>query len=110
MKNGLNEKHDKNTQNGKDDKKVKAADMMTRDTILKMLSDDEVAKVSTAETAPKMAEGDEYVDLEQLPRGVQHAHGAHTPMQNVLPRKAVHEKTWSKILKELHTQAPTPTV
>jgi hypothetical protein len=31
---------------------------------LKLLSDDDIARVSTAETAASLAEGDEYVDLD----------------------------------------------
>jgi hypothetical protein len=70
---------------------------VTRDSILKLLSDDEVAKVSTAETRA-LLDGDEYLDLEQLDRGVQRAGGAVTPMGRVLPKNAVHANTWSKIL------------
>ena len=39
---------------------------VTRDSILKLLSDDEVASVSTAETAARLTDGDEYLDLEHL--------------------------------------------
>ena len=83
-------------------------DLITRDAILSLLSDDEVAGVSTAETAPQLSEGDEYLDLGQLDQGVRRAHGTATPMGRVLPRKAVHETTWGKILTQLpgpHTQA-----
>ena len=38
---------------------------ITRDTIMKLLSDEEVARVSTAETALHLVEGEEYVDLER---------------------------------------------
>ena len=73
----------------------------TRNSILKMLSDDEVASVSTAETAAGLGDGDEYLDLEQLDRGVRCAGGAAMPMGRVLPRKAVHANTWKKILTQL---------
>ena len=79
----------------------KGIQYVTRDSILKMLSEEEVDRVSTAETAVRLADGDEYVDLEQLGRGVQRAHGAKTDMGRVLPRKAVLETTWSKIVTEL---------
>jgi hypothetical protein len=46
---------------------------VTRDTILRLLSDDEIARVSTAETAAGLADGDEYVDLDAPDRGVQRA-------------------------------------
>ena len=72
----------------------------TRDRILQLLSDDEVSSVSTAETAARLSDGDEYLDLEQLDQGVQRAHGTTTPMGRVLPRKAVHANTWSKILTQ----------
>jgi hypothetical protein len=72
-----------------------------RDSILKLLSDEEVASVSTAESAARLSDGDEYLDLEQLDHGVRRAQGTATPMGHVLPRKAVHENTWSKILTQL---------
>lgn len=80
---------------------AKGIQYVTRDSILKMLSEEEVDRVSTAETAVRLADGDEYVDLEELDRGVQRAHGANTDMGRVLPRKAVLETTWSKIVTEL---------
>ena len=77
------------------------SDYVTRDKILKLLSDDEVASVSTAETAAHLLDGDEYLDLEQLEKGVQRSPGTATPMGRVLPRKAVQESTWDKILTQL---------
>jgi hypothetical protein len=74
---------------------------LTRDSILKLLSDDEVATVATAETATHLPDGDEYLDLEQLNQGVQRAPRKTTPMGRVLPKKAVQEKTWKKILAQL---------
>ena len=72
---------------------------ITRETIMMLLSDDEVARVSTAETAAKLGDGDEYVDLEEPDRGVQRASaGTATPMGEVLPRKGLHEKTWRQIV------------
>jgi hypothetical protein len=74
---------------------------LTRDGILKLLSDDEVARVSTAEVAARLSDGDEYLDLGHLDLGVRRALGTNAPMGRVLPRKAVHEKTWGKILTQL---------
>jgi hypothetical protein len=74
---------------------------VTRESILKLLSDDEVASVCTSETKVCLAEQDEYIDLEQLERGVQKSHGAGPAMGRMLPRKAVHPDTWSKILTAL---------
>ena len=50
---------------------VERADRVARDTILKMLSDEENAKVSRAEGAAGLPDGEEYVDLEHLEAGVQ---------------------------------------
>jgi predicted metalloprotease len=46
---------------------------LTRDTILKLLSEEQVARISTAETMPALSDGAEYLDLENFDRGVQHA-------------------------------------
>jgi hypothetical protein len=70
----------------------------TREGVLKLLSDDEVAAVSTAETAARLLDGEEYLDLEQLERGVQQATKTAAVMGRVLPRRAVHRDTWNKIL------------
>lgn len=80
------------------------AEYITRDRVLKLLSDEENARVSMAETATALADGDEYLDLESLEMGVRRAHGTATPMGRILPRKAVQEGTWRKILIELHTR------
>jgi hypothetical protein len=79
-------------------------DLVARDAILSLLSDDEVAGVSTAETAPRLSDGDEYLDLGQLDQGVRTASGNTMPMGRVLPRKAVQDRTWREILT--HLQAP----
>jgi len=89
---------------------------VTRDSILKLLSDEEIARVSMAETAARLSDGDEYVDLEQIEQGVRRAVGTTTPMARMLPRKAVHEDTWTKILTHLaaarvppsHGKSPSP--
>ena len=46
---------------------------IARESVLKLLSDDEVASVSTAEAAARLLDGEEYLDLGQLDRGVQQA-------------------------------------
>jgi len=59
-----------------------------------------VAKVSTAEDAPRLVEGDEYVDLEDLDSGVQLVQATpRTAPGHALPRSAVSEATWAKIAK-----------
>ena len=82
-------------------KNAKRSEYMTRHAVLKLLSDEEIARVSTVEGAPRLSEGDEYLDLDQLEQGVRLAQGMGTPMRRVLPRKAVSEDTWSRILEEL---------
>jgi hypothetical protein len=81
---------------------AKRAELVTRDTILKLLSNEEIAKVSTAEASSGLAQGGEYLDLEHLDQGVQRAKAAiKVPMGQVLPRSAVCDETWSKILARL---------
>lgn len=77
------------------------SEYLTRDRVLKLLSDQEVSSVATAETADRLADGDEYLDLEQLHEGVQKSGSSAAPMGRVLPRKAIHDSTWAKILKQL---------
>ena len=76
---------------------------VTRDTILMLLSDEENARVSNAEAALRLAQGEEYLDLEHLDRGVQRAKAAtaKATMGQILPRTTVSDATWSKILAHL---------
>ena len=80
---------------------AKGAEDVTRDNILNILSDEEIAKISTAEVASGLTEGVEYLDLEHLDQGVQRAKGATKVTGHVLPRSAVCGETWSKILAQL---------
>ena len=74
-------------------------DALTREAILKLLTDEEVAKVSTAEGAPRLVEGDEYVDLTNLANGVQQVQATpRTPPGHALPRSAVSDGSWKKII------------
>lgn len=79
---------------------------LTRDRVLNLLSEQEVASVAIAETADRLADGDEYLDLEHLHEGVQKAGSSAAPMGRVLPKKAINESTWGKLLTQLGT-APT---
>jgi hypothetical protein len=73
--------------------------VLKREAIIKLLTDAEVAKVSTAEGAPRLVEGDEYVDLEDLDSGVQLVQGApRTAPGRALARSAVSDATWAKIV------------
>lgn len=76
-------------------------DFVTRDAIMRLLSDAEVARVCIAESAPGLSEGDEYIDLEDLGRGVRRAAGEVLAMGSILPRKAVLEDTWTLIVNQL---------
>jgi len=76
---------------------------IARDTILKLLSDEENAKVSSAEGSVGLLQGEAYVDLEHLDRGIQRADSAMTKgtIGHIVPRRAVRGETWSKILAQL---------
>jgi hypothetical protein len=77
------------------------ADHATREDILMLLTDDEVSSVCTAETASRPLDGEEYLDLEDLGRGVRSSIGKTPAMGRLLLRRAVHQSTWTKILKRL---------
>jgi hypothetical protein len=73
---------------------------LNREAILKLLTDAEVSKVSRAEGELRLVEGDEYIDLEDLDSGVQLVQAApRTAPGRALPRSAVAEETWAKIVK-----------
>jgi hypothetical protein len=86
-------------------KNEKNQDYLTREKILMLLTDDEVTTVATAETATRLADGEEFIDLENFGRGVQLAPQTATPMGRVLPRKSVPTGTWSKIVAQLPARA-----
>jgi hypothetical protein len=78
----------------------------TRAAILQLLSAGEVASVGSAEVKTHLRLGDEYLDLENLQRGVQRADGTKTSLQDLLPHKAVHEDTWRRIVRHLRSACP----
>jgi hypothetical protein len=74
----------------------------TRESIMKLLSDEETAKVSMREDKTKLVEGDEFIDLEHPEHGVRLVQATTEPMMDqVLPRSAVRDETWAKIIKHL---------
>lgn len=73
------------------------AELELRERILGLLSDEEVERVSSAETRG-LPDGEEYVDLERPEEGVRQAHGEAIPVGRVVPRSAVGDATWGKIL------------
>jgi len=69
-----------------------------RDQVLRLLSDEEVARATNAQADLRLADGDEYIDLAAPDNGVRSVHGAmQMTMGQVLPRKAVSAETWAKI-------------
>ncbi|MDB4974840.1 MAG: hypothetical protein JWN48_3181 [Myxococcaceae bacterium] len=74
---------------------------ITREEILSLLSAEEVARVSTAETGDRLGHGEEYLDMKELGQGVRRADGLSVPMGFVLPRSAVNSDTWKTILTHL---------
>jgi hypothetical protein len=76
------------------------------DVVIALLSDDEIANVNIREAAASLSEADEYLDLEQLDRGVRRGPVPPTPICRVLPRRAVREATWANILAWLGAMKP----
>jgi hypothetical protein len=73
---------------------------LTREAILALLSDAEVGKVSRAEDAPRLIEGDEYVDLDDPSAGVRQVHAdSRVRPGRTLPRSAVSDATWAKVVR-----------
>ena len=70
---------------------------ITREAVLALLSDAEVAKVSRAEDELRLVEGDQYVDLEDPSAGVRQVHAKSARPRNALPRSAVSDATWARI-------------
>lgn len=76
---------------------------LLRRSVLALLSDDEISRVSTMESVAHLDKGAEYLDLEELGQGVQTAARGGPAMGQVLPRAAVHEATWTKLIALLAT-------
>ncbi len=76
-----------------------------RDQVLTLLSEAEVARVSTADSEPRLGHGDEYIDLAAPNNGVRRVHGAmQQTMGKVLPRSAVSAETWARISARFGTR------
>jgi hypothetical protein len=72
-----------------------------RQRILRLLSDDDIARASMAEATAAPLEGEEFLDLEDLGPGVRVAEGVTPAMRHLLLRRSVHPNTWTKILEQL---------
>lgn len=82
--------------------KATSTEYVVRKALLQLLSNDEVARVSSMEGAARLAEGEEYVDLKHPQRGVRRVQATTAlTMSEVLPRSAVRDATWSKICARL---------
>jgi hypothetical protein len=79
----------------------------TRESMMKLLTDDEVAKVSNAESGPKLTDGDEYLDLVHLDKGVRRANRGSIDMTHLLPKKSVTPETWMKLVAHLPARPAT---
>lgn len=74
----------------------------SRDSVLRLLSGDEVARLADVETVPSLEIGDQYLDLERLECGVQTVHAlSRLGVGRALPRNGIGAETWSKILAHL---------
>jgi hypothetical protein len=75
---------------------------VTREHIMALLTDGEVAKVSGAEAARRPVEGDEYIDLQSPGSGVHQVHAVSAVHPgHILPRSAVSDATWARILQTI---------
>jgi hypothetical protein len=70
--------------------------------VLKLLAQGEYADFSEGGAlTPALRNGDEYLDLDQLARGVQRVRVGVELGAHVLPRRAIHEDTWRRIQRQL---------
>lgn len=82
--------------------KDKRQENITREEILDMLSDEEVSMESVAEEPRQLIEGDEFIDLEHLDKGIQEVHfNTKVNPSKVIVRSAIRDVTWDKIIKRL---------
>lgn len=80
----------------------KRASYVTREALLGLLSDEEMARVSMTEASPRLANGEEYIDLLQLSEGVRKVSASSVlTMGHVLARNSVGKETWTKICSRL---------
>ena len=81
----------------------------TRDALLKLLSDSEIARVASLEDGPQLAEGEEYIDLARPERGVLRVQaGQALDMGQLLPRVALSEPTWLAVVRVAHRGWQSP--
>jgi hypothetical protein len=84
------------------DTRAERKNYLTRDVILQLLSDEELARVSAREEGPPLDEGDEYIDLEDLRHCVRRMRSSTAvAIHDVLLRSTLTEATWTKICERL---------
>ena len=88
----------------------KRSEYFTRDSIMELLSDDEIAKVTADESATSLVDGDEYIDLEQLDQGVRTVVGgtAAIAVGRVVAKKAIQQRTWDHVVAQLASRRIVP--
>lgn len=87
-------------------KHEKHSQRLTRDTIMKLLSDDEAAEVNSGNGPVLLSGGDEYIDLDELKGGVRRALSETTrPARQVVAKSGVKDESWKKIVAELESYA-----
>ena len=79
----------------------KYEECVSRSLILELLSDDEMEAISFAETSASLEDGEVYIDLCRLDRGIQFARDG-VRGSSVLPRRAVRAATWSAVVRVLN--------
>jgi hypothetical protein len=78
-------------------------ELRTRDSVLGLLTEAEAARLGTPDTVIRLAAGSEYLDLEQLDRGIRRTLAIEAVPGRVLPRKAVQPDTWNRIVEVVGT-------
>ena len=69
-----------------------------REAIVNLLNGLDLSRTATAEDGPRLAAGEEFVDLDHLDRGIQTAGPGSPPtMHTSVPRNAVSADTWQRI-------------
>ncbi len=88
----------------------KRSEYFTRDSIMELLSDDEIARVTADESAASLVDGDEYIDLEQLDQGVRTVMGgtAAIAVGRVVAKKAIQQSTWDHVVARLASRRIVP--
>ncbi len=72
--------------------------MRTKEEILDLLSDNEVARVANVEANGALEDGAEFVDLDHVERGVQRVNAqTRNQVHTIVPRSAVSDETWRRI-------------